>query len=200
MRMTRSIVAALLAVPCFAGAMVLGACEARMPTFPTPVSHPDVAISRMDLVASSNEATRYDLVLTLTNPNDEALPLVASDYTVEVNGAKYRSDSLPNATLPASGSVTFALPAIITAAPGNQFSAQGEIEYFPPGQIKRLFYELGWPKPRVPFKGAGIVQPKPVEEKKTERKGRVESAPIPPKPEGPSGPLEPKLPPTAPPQ
>jgi hypothetical protein len=137
----------------------LSACGGplKLPTIPTPIAMPDVQVQSVDLVDASPDAGRYLLKLTLTNPNDFALPLLDAEYRIKINDQQYIGSTPPNATLPKSGSITLQLPAALPVR-GQNYEVSGSIQLDPPGQIKQLSYDAGLPRPRAPFKAQGAVQ------------------------------------------
>jgi hypothetical protein len=180
-------------------AACLGGCGLSAPKLPTPIAMPEVKIEAVHLMDSGPEGSRYQIALAMSNPNDEALPLTFAWYALSVAGgqSEYQGDGLPNATLPAGGSIRFVLPAVVASSGqvGQNYQATGSIQMRPPGQIKNVFYELGLPLPRASFNGSGAVQPAPPPP--VRKGGRVEDAAPPIVPAAPSAtPSEPRtLPP-----
>lgn len=146
----------------------LGVCIApgcnviKLPEAPVPITTPEATVDRVELVDRSETAARYLIVLTLNNPNDFALPMTDTQYELAIAGAAaepYDGDTIPNATLPASGSIQIKLPAVVRGAGEGQYDLSGSIRVFPPGQLKKVGYELGIPRPRVAFAAKGDVTP-----------------------------------------
>lgn len=132
----------------------------KLPEAPVPIATPGVTVDRVELVDRSDAAARYLIHLTLTNPNDFALPMTDTQYELSVANAAaeaYDGDTIPNATLPASGTIRLKLPAVVKGGGEGQYDVSGSIRVFPPGQLKKVGYELGIPRPRVAFASAGAV-------------------------------------------
>lgn len=133
----------------------------KLPEAPIPIKSPLAVVDRVEVVDRSDEAARYLIYVTLTNPNDVALPMTEAHYRLSVAEASadgYKSDVTPNATLPADGAIQVRLPAVLAAGPQDgEFEVGGSIRVYPPGQIKKVGYDLGWPRPTVSFSGKGAL-------------------------------------------
>ncbi len=130
--------------------MTAGCAEFR------PISRPVVQVQAVQLAGESNEGARIQVTLLLKNPNQVALPLVSTNYRVEVPGVggfAFGDDS--NRTLPAGGTQTLVLPAAIATHGQNLKGAacqvSGSVSYNPPGMLRRLLTESGVPEPTTPF-------------------------------------------------
>jgi len=144
--------------------MALAGCgPIRLPRLPKPIAKPETAVTGVRLVETGANAARYDIDVALYNPNDEPLPLTFVEYRFEVEGRRYETDGLPRTTLPASGRVTVTLPAIVTGdqSPPDSggYRTSGRITITPEGEVRRLLYTMGWPKPKTSFEGAGPIGP-----------------------------------------
>jgi hypothetical protein len=136
----------------------LAACgPIRVPEPPTPIAMPTAEVQAVRLVATSPEASRYLITVTLTNPNDFSLPMIDAEYRLKVGGEQYTGDTSPNATLPRNGAITVTLPAVVTAS-GDSYEASGSIQFDPSSQIKQLFYDAGIPRPRASFNAQGPIE------------------------------------------
>jgi hypothetical protein len=139
--------------------VMLGGCSIGLPTFPKPIGVPDAQVAAVRVVESSDVAGRYMIYVTLTNPNNIALPIEASDYSLTVAGKTYKGDTPPQATVPASGSITVKLPAVIPGGGGGgQYDVSGGLTLHPPGQIKQILYDIGVPMPQARFSGKGTAE------------------------------------------
>lgn len=140
-------------------AVVAGGCSA--PEAPRFVGSPDATVDRVERVAVTEQAAEYQIYVTVENPNEVALPLPLATYTLTVDGRSYRTDTVPDTTLPRERPITVVLPAVIedgaTLEEGAAFEVRGWLTYHPPGQVKQFFYDLGWPMPQVMFFGQGQV-------------------------------------------
>jgi len=143
----------------------VGGCGAfKLPDLPPTLHEPVVTVQSVELLDQSPEASRYMVHLTLENPNDYELPLTIADYTVTVSGAQYKGDTVPNRTLPASRSIDVKLPAVVAGSGGGSYQVSGSIEMTPPHEIRQLYYDIGVPRPRVPFAGQGPIGAAPAGE------------------------------------
>ena len=150
---------------------VAGGCGPfKAPHLPKVVHTPDAVITAVRLVDAGDRAARFDVDVTLSNPNDFPLPLTHAKYELKIAGLAYATDVLPKTTLPAAGEITVTLPAVLRgdAPPTNgQYQATGRIELTPGGQVRRLFYDIGFPKPKARFTGEGVVSNQPVADKES---------------------------------
>ncbi len=157
------------------GLLLAGCSWLKPPKPPKPVIDPEAAVTQVRLIRSGDQASRFDITVTLTNPNDFALELEGAHYSFEIGPSRYETETVPHTTLPKSGKISIALPAVLTGeggAPptGGQYHASGSITLNPPGQIRRVLYELGLPKPKVRFDGQGMVASAPSTAKTTDEK------------------------------
>ncbi|MBI1370235.1 MAG: hypothetical protein GC162_16495 [Planctomycetes bacterium] len=142
-------------------AMTLTGCgPIKMPRMPVPVQDPTTDIASVNLVDASEKAGKYDITITLVNPNNFELPMTFATYSLTVGERTYEGSAIPNTTLPALSQIQFTVPAVLEgpAAAGQNFTAEGTITLNPPGQIRQLIYELGIPMPTAHFDGQGTVQ------------------------------------------
>jgi hypothetical protein len=137
-----------------AAAMLVG-CGSENKLAPSWVNDPQVSVDAVELTGRSDLGAAMQVVVTLTNPNEDALPLVGASYKVAINGAIYQTRTNPNAELPGSGQVTVRLPAAIRGMPEDGYTVNGTIRYKPPGQLREVMTDLGVPLPSVSFTGSG---------------------------------------------
>ncbi len=128
-----------------------------LPKLPKVLQKPETEVARVDLVERSNEASRYFVTVILKNPNDYPLPLTHASYSLKVAGGMYAGDTVPNATLPANGTVSVQFSAAVPGGGEGAYDTSGSIQIVPPGKIRELMYELGVPIPRVGFSGTGNI-------------------------------------------
>ena len=161
--MIRRMLIRAFVVLCLAAALS-GCGPLKMPKLPKRVLSPLTEVRQVRLVDISDNAARYDIDVLLINRNDFPLPLTHSQYTLTIGGVKYATDTLPNATLPASRTVRITLPAVLATEDGvaplreGRYETSGSVEMTPEGQVRQLLYEMGVPKPKANFSGQG--QPK----------------------------------------
>lgn len=135
------------------------------------VESPEVGVATVEVVAVSDEGAASEIELAMQSNAEVALPLTMARYTLTMNGRQYRGATEPQAVLPAGRSLTIRLPAAVAGAPGDRYTVRGSIEYRPPGQLRKVFTDVGIPLPAVVFSGEGKLTGSP---------RRVEDAPAPP--------------------
>ena len=144
---------------------LIGCGPIKLPSMPKALDTPGTAVAAVRLVESGPRAARYDIDVSIYNPNDVPLPMTFAEYELTVDGATYRSDALPRATAPALRRITISLPAVlvwdddVSPPAGGTYEASGRIIMTPPGEVRRLLYEIGLPKPRMKFTGQGEITP-----------------------------------------
>lgn len=134
----------------------------RAPQLPRIIQTPEAMVERVELVEATDEAATYHIIVTLENPNDDiALPMPISSYSLTVAGQSYRTDVVPEATVPGGRSITVVLPAVIAgpAEPAARFETRGWVTVNPPGQVRQIFYDIGWPRPSAAFFAQGVITP-----------------------------------------
>lgn len=166
MRILRSPVLLLVLMLC-----AMTGC-AVLPNLPRPIQEPRVQVTGIEPVEVTEEGARFEIVLLLRNPNEIALPLALSEYTLRIEakeakigrkakdgGRVYHSNHPPNATLPAGGRIVLRLPAAIPLdAPlpaRTRWRVSGSIRYHPPGALREMVRALGFPVPEVNFTDGG---------------------------------------------
>ena len=136
------------------------------------VPKPKAQVAAVRLTEHTGEGMRIEITVELTNKCDVALPLVASDYTVGLGGRRSVAfTNAPNRTLPAGGTQTVTLPAVVAiaqagtgdsvdglGAAGAPVTIAGSITYEPPGEIRLLLTESKVPLPSVSFRYSGQLQ------------------------------------------
>lgn len=143
---------------------LVGCGPIKLPSLPTPIATPGTAVTAVRLVDTGSRAARYDIDVSLYNPNDVPLPLTFAEYRLQVGANSYQSDGLPRATLPASGRITLTFPAVLLGGEGQSplsagaYDTSGTITITPAGEVRRLLYAIGLPKPKAKFEGSGELQ------------------------------------------
>lgn len=123
-------------------------------------------ISRVDSVTideRTEQGVRVLVTVFAENPNDVPLPIVKARYQVEMAGAEtFAFIELPKATLPAHGTQTITLPAAFATdggnAAGQTYQVKGQLTYEPPGEVRKLLTEYGFPLPSASFKDGGELR------------------------------------------
>ncbi len=98
------------------------------------------------------------VIVTLSNPNDDPMPLKLASYRVALGGDVFRGTAPANATIPANGSVQIELGAAVeTSDFDSSYQASGTVEYQPPGEFRQLMLDFGVPLPTIAFSDYGEV-------------------------------------------
>ena len=138
----------------------------RLDRVPTPRTK----VTAVKVTERTDEGARIEITVELTNPGDVALALVSAGYTVRVGGAApVTFSSQPNRTLPAGGSQTVTLPAVLALSGGTSGGGEpartlpgvvvtGSIVYEPPGEIRQLLTESKVPLPSAQFRYRGQLE------------------------------------------
>ncbi len=126
------------------------------------IKAPQARVESVRLTEQSDKGARVEVALIMTNPNDKALALKRTDYSVRLSqGGVFRFKDESNRTLPANGEQTILLPAAF-ATDGNinaaQYEVRGDVSYEPPGQLRRSLTESGIPLPSVSFSKSGSLE------------------------------------------
>ena len=116
-------------------------------------------------VERSDEATRVEFTLELTNANDEPVPLDRFEYRLDVDGATvFESQRSAEATLRRLGAQTMALPAIVpheaiggTPSGPRQVTVAGKLSYIAPGELAEALFDTGVRVPSVSFSHTTVV-------------------------------------------
>jgi len=140
---------------------LLGGCSSNRNVVGAWMATPTAEVEALELTAVSPAATTGNLIVKLTNPNDTPLPLPMARYAVTLGETTYRTDTVPNAALPALGAQRVVLPVVFDGGAGEAFTATGSIAYVPPGEIRVLMADLGIPLPTVNFRGSGEASGQP---------------------------------------
>jgi len=141
-------------------ALLLVGCGSDNTIAPNWVDAPKFTVDAVELEQVSDAGSALRVVLTVTNPNDDPVPLVDTTYTLTVDGTRYTTTTNPNAEAPALRSVTFALPAVIVGSATGSYAVEGSITYKPLGQLREVLTDIGIPLPTTRFSGAGDVTDK----------------------------------------
>ena len=125
------------------------------------ITRPDVEVTGIRLDNQSTDGGRLLVDLMVTNPNDEALPMPAVSYRVDVEGAgDFEFTARPFAAVPKKGQVELTLPAAVRGADlkGKRVTVDGELVFEPQGELRRVFYENNIPKPKTRFSSEGVLE------------------------------------------
>lgn len=137
--------------------LLLGGCSAYRP--------PTLEIVGVSIKERTDEATRVDFQVNLTNPNLEPLELRDFTYTLSVDGRSvFRGRRSAQATLARQSTRRVVLPAVISTeagvGPGPEYAYQlnGSLLYVTPGELAEILLDTGLRKPRVHFSRSGVVE------------------------------------------
>jgi LEA14-like dessication related protein len=123
------------------------------------LASPVARVSDVRVVQQTDQGSRVEVDVELTNPNKTPLPLVKSSYTVSIaGGTPYHAEERLYRTLPGGGKQVVTLPAVFTAAPGGAYHVTGSVAYEPPGEMRKLMTESYYPLPSVGFSASGSVE------------------------------------------
>ena len=123
------------------------------------IDSPTIEVGEVRLVDQTAEGARVQLTVVLVNPNPTALPLVTNAYRVTVAGKTFAFTESVRRTLPAQGRQTLTLSAAFATGnadmAGAAYRVTGSVEYHPPGQLRRIMYDSGVPRPTVGYATSG---------------------------------------------
>ncbi len=133
----------------------LGACSSIKP--------PAVTDATAAVTSATDDGTALDVLVNVTNDNDEGLPLRDVTYTVEVGGVRVFSGTRSaEASVPAHGSQLVRLPASVptqvwtsAAAGGSSFRVAGSMTYVTPGAFAEALFDAGVRVPSMGFSASG---------------------------------------------
>lgn len=141
-------------------AIPLAGCQ-RNTTLVKWANPPSVGVATVEVVAVSDEGASASIQLAVQSNSEVALPLTFARYTLEMGGRRYEGATEPNVVVPAGRALAFRLPAAVEGDPGDRFTVRGSLEYEPPGQIRKVFTDVGIPLPTVGFRGEGRLTGEP---------------------------------------
>lgn len=129
--------------------------------FTTPSLKP-VTVAKVDvtLVKQSDEAAKFDVTLTLENPNSTPLPMKYTDLSLDVAGyGNGHTEYMLHRTVPANGTQTVTVPMVIVTqqkvVAGTAYATKGTVTYVPPGEFRKLMTESNVPLPTAVFDSKG---------------------------------------------
>lgn len=125
---------------------------------------PTVEVVGAEVTETGPDASRVEVLLMLSNPNDISLPLKQVSYQVSVEGAEpYAYVDLPARVLPPNGVQSVRLPAVVTESEGESLSGaswrvSGTVTYVPENQLRAFLTETGVPLPLALFSARGVLE------------------------------------------
>lgn len=117
---------------------------------PTP---PTIEFSGVSFVEKTDEAARYDVLIKVSNPNKEALPLKEAVFTVSGQGGEYfATRRSAEATAPGGLGVVVRLPCVVPPSiVGQEVLVAGSLTYLSHGALSELFFDTGFRRPSEHF-------------------------------------------------
>ena len=129
----------------------------------TTMTAPSARVKSVHVVEQSEEGARLEVEVELINENDVALPLLVTDYALDVDGAgRFEFLDTVNRTVPARGKQTLRVAAAVPTGgrslSGSTYRVSGLVRYMLPGELPRLAVESGVPPPSVDFVQEGRLE------------------------------------------
>lgn len=145
-----------------ASVLVLAGCSIRVPRY-IHVDTPGATVTAVAVTKVSQEGARVEVTVELHNPNEHALPLRVSHYTLRIDGfGETTLRDQPPVTVPAHGSRRMVLPASLVTdgqpLQGQAYAFSGMVTYEPPGEIRRVLTDSGLPLPSASFRSDGVFE------------------------------------------
>lgn len=146
----------LLLAACAAGA--LGGCSGTLP--------PTVKLTGVRLAEVTDEASVLIFYLTLTNPNDQPLPLVEFHYRFDLDGRTVFGESRRSAeaTIHQQSTKEAELPVVVPHQQAgqpptgtHQYLLTGRLTYIAPGELAEIMFDTGMRVPAVGFSISGAI-------------------------------------------
>ncbi|MCC7406467.1 MAG: hypothetical protein IT442_00240 [Phycisphaeraceae bacterium] len=159
----------IIVIVLLAGLWLLPGCSSFKPwdVFDRP-RDPKIRVADVRVTERTEQGVRVEMVLEMTNPNSEALPLVDVKYAVDLPGAGVDGFSMkdrPNMTLPAKGSQKLVLAAAFPTRSGqagvgvgSRYHVSGSITYRPPQTFVENLAEEALPLPSAGFSAKGMLE------------------------------------------
>ncbi len=133
---------------------------------------PSVSVTGAGRGMESAAATVIHIALEMRNPNDTELRMTDFEYDVAINGVRvFAGRRSAEATLARGDSREISLPAVVPhaavgwaadGAPAEaSYSIRGSVQYIAPGELARIFRDMGFPNPSASFAGSGQVDLRP---------------------------------------
>ena len=124
---------------------------------------PRVDVVGARVTEATTQGASMEVALVLTNPNDVALPLPETSYTVSVAGVgSFSAIDLPARIIAPNGTQSLTLPAAIATdgqdLAGRDWTANGTVTYNPDNGVRRFLTETGVPLPVAFFGGEGTFE------------------------------------------
>ena len=126
------------------------------------IQDPSAKVVSVRVTQHTDQGSRVEVQVDLSNPNTAPLPLKRCQYTLRIADAGvYSFDDYPQRTLPSHGAQSVVLPAGFPtdkALAGASYELEGSIQYEPPGEVRKLLTESKIPLPSVGFHASGRIQ------------------------------------------
>ncbi len=146
-----------MACPCppalFIGAaLLLSACAA-----------PRIDVQSVEVRDSSAAATKYEVVLELTNSADGPMRLLQWNYTFTGGGETYTGVWESLSTLPPGSTTRHVIPVVLLAsgadAASGPWTISGSVYFRSPTRLAEILYDIGLYRSRTGFQGQSGASP-----------------------------------------
>ncbi|MEX0744403.1 MAG: LEA type 2 family protein [Phycisphaeraceae bacterium] len=136
----------------FVGMLGLLACVGGCQT----VAAPEAEVQSVAVTQQTDDGARVEVLLSVHNPNDFALPVRSAGYTVRLaETSRFAFTDEPAVTLPPNASQVLVLAAGFAAddaiADAAGVRVTGHLRYQPPGDLRELLTEYHFPLPHIRF-------------------------------------------------
>ncbi|MAE64822.1 MAG: hypothetical protein CMJ18_11190 [Phycisphaeraceae bacterium] len=151
----------LLGQVCILSSLVIAQVGCKAVAELRRIERPSIQITGVEVHEQTDEGTLVHVLVDVENPNDVALPVVASNYTVQLDDMVFAFNARPKRTLPARSRQQIAVPAVFDTTgrevDGMTYRVRGRLTYQPPGQLRRFLTESHIPLPTMQYSGTGTL-------------------------------------------
>ena len=125
---------------------------------------PSIEVTSARVVDRTPTALHLEFALEGKNMGDEPLPLRNIEYTLALDGKTvFEGSRLADRTLPAFGTQTLLLPAVLILDEAGQDTSpryvfSGQIEYSKPGELADVLFDAKIVRPKVSFADRGTLE------------------------------------------
>jgi hypothetical protein len=132
-------------------------------------AEPRADVAAVRLAEHTPLGSRLEIVIELTNPTGDPLPLRGTAGSIEIaHVGRYAFEDEANRTLPArhaGGRQTVVVPLAVAVQAevlaGADYAVRGQMTYEPPTRLRTVLTESGVPLPKVEFAGQGRIHGTP---------------------------------------
>lgn len=124
---------------------------------------PSLEVVGAQVTDQSPQGARVEVAVVLSNPNNVAIQLPQTSYTVAVEDAgSYAYIEIPARVLGPKGKQAISLPAAFETdgqdVSGRSWKISGSVTYAPENYLRAFLTETGVPLPLVLFSGNGVLE------------------------------------------